>query len=344
MKTVLHCGDNLPWLESLPTGCASLCLTSPPYEAARSYGVGFRLAGQQWVDWMIPRVVQMARVTAGLVVINMAGQVRDGTYHPVVEWLVTDLTRYHGLVCGPAPYVYFRFGIPGSGSKRYHRRDWEPVYCFARPEALPLAWSDNTAMGHPPKWAPGGEMSNRLSDGSRVNQWGGHDTSASQRRQNGTRQRPGRPSHKVITRQREGQHSQESTEYSSPVRANPGNVVREVYDAEEVRQLLAQFATRDIEHGDVIRCLVGGVQMGSRLAHESEAPFSERLAEFFVKSYAPPGSVVLDPFCGSGTSGAVAVSHGRNFLGCDIRESQVRVARSRIGAVTPALPFDGVTA
>ena len=25
-----------------------------------------------------------------------------------------------------------------------------------------LPWSDNTACGHPPKWAPGGEMSHRL--------------------------------------------------------------------------------------------------------------------------------------------------------------------------------------
>jgi hypothetical protein len=160
----LDCGDNLPWLESLPAGYASLTLTSPPYTDARTYGIAFKLSGQTWVDWLVPRVVQMARVTDGLVCVNMAGPVRDHRYSPVVEWLVADLTRHHGLVCGPAPYAYFRIGIPGSGGPNYHRRDWEPVYCFARPECLPLKFSDNTAMGHPPKWAPGGEMSNRLSD------------------------------------------------------------------------------------------------------------------------------------------------------------------------------------
>lgn len=334
----VDCGDNLGYLQSLPRGCVTLCITSPPYEDARTYGLDFNLAGQKWVDWMIPRVVEMCRVTAGLVCVNMAGKVAEGSYSPVVEWLVADLTRHHDLVCGPAPYVYFRFGIPGSGSKRYHRRDWEPVYCFARPEVLPLAWTDNTAMGHPPKWAPGGKMSHRVSDGSRVNQWGGHETSGSQRRQNGTRQRPGRPSHKVVTRPREGQHSQESTKYSPPALANPGNVVREKYDAEEVRQLLEQFATREIDQGDVIRCLVGGGHMGSRLAHESEAPFSETLVEFFVRSYAPPDSIVLDPFCGSGTVGAVALSFGRRFLGCDIRASQVEIVRARLATVTPLLP------
>jgi site-specific DNA-methyltransferase (cytosine-N4-specific) len=85
--------------------------------------------------------------------------------------------------------------------------------------------------------------------------------------------------------------------------------------------------------GNVIDCAVGGGRMGSPLAHEIEAPFPEALAEFFVRSFAPPGGLVLDPFCGSGTTGAVAVRHGRRFAGCDVRESQVRLSRRRIAGV-----------
>lgn len=354
----VDCADNLPWLQELPDGCCSLTITSPPYESARTYGIGYKLTGQAWVDWMIPRVVEMCRVTNGLVCVNMAGQVRQHRYSPVVEWLVADLTRRHGLACGPAPYVYFRFGIPGSGGKRYHRRDHEPIYCFCRPEVLPLAWSDNVACGHPPKWAPSGEMSNRLAGGARVNQWGGRRASGRGTHASGNRQPPGRPSHDyakpegapglfgeveeaprlVSPRPREGQHSQESTLYEPPAIANPGNVVREKYDAEAVRQLLDDLISRRVEPGDVIRCLAGGGHMGdSRLAHESEAPFPETLVEFFARSYCPPGGAVLDPFCGSGASGAVAVRLGRRFLGCDIRLSQCAVARLRIARETPDL-------
>ena len=64
---------------------------------------------------------------------------------------------------------------------------------------------------------------------------------------------------------------------------------------------------------------------------------SETLAEFFVRSYCPPGGVVLDPFAGSGTTGAVAVRLGRRFLGCDVRESQCEIARKRIIRETPNL-------
>jgi DNA methylase len=368
----VECADNLPWLRGLPTGCCSLAVCSPPYSAARTYSIGYKLVGQAWVDWMIPRVVEMCRVTAGLVCVNMSAPLKDHKYSPAVEWLVADLTRRHGLMLGPSPYVYFRFGIPGSGGERYHRRDHEMVYCFARPEVLPLAWSDNTACGHPPRWAPGGEMSNRLADGARVNQWGAGLDAEGKAHKGGRKNAHGKirgreatPSHVDSsaappgaggpTLFGEAEAAQPKPNFPPctnrrahggrrvnvlavvPI-ANPGNVVRERYDAEQVRQILDDFATRKIDQGDVLRCLVGGGKMGdSLLAHQSEAPMSETLVEFFCRSYAPPGSIVLDPFAGSGTTPTVAVRLGRRALACDIRQGQCTVARTRVARETPDL-------
>lgn len=75
--------------------------------------------------------------------------------------------------------------------------------------------------------------------------------------------------------------------------------------------------------------------MGSKLAHENEAPFPEKLAEFFIKSFCPPGGTVLDPFCGSGTVAAVAERLGRNSIGYDIRESQIELTKRRLTEVRP---------
>jgi len=82
--------------------------------------------------------------------------------------------------------------------------------------------------------------------------------------------------------------------------------------------------------GNVIRCNVGGGQMGSRLSHSNEAPFPLALAEFFVRSFCPPGGITLDPFCGSGTTGAAAVKAGREFIGIDVRASQVALTYRRL--------------
>jgi DNA modification methylase len=82
--------------------------------------------------------------------------------------------------------------------------------------------------------------------------------------------------------------------------------------------------------GNVIKCIAGGGHLGSKLAHENEAPFPEKLAEFFIKSFCPPGGTVLDPFSGSGTTIAVAKKNYRNGIGIDVRESQVELGHKRL--------------
>lgn len=46
-----------------------------------------------------------------------------------------------------------------------------------------------------------------------------------------------------------------------------------------------------------------------------------------------PG-IVLDPFMGSGTTGVVAQKLGRNFIGIDIKEEYLEIARNRISHVS----------
>ncbi|MEM6762831.1 MAG: site-specific DNA-methyltransferase [Pseudomonadota bacterium] len=48
-----------------------------------------------------------------------------------------------------------------------------------------------------------------------------------------------------------------------------------------------------------------------------------------------PGDVVLDPFFGTGTTGAVAKRLGRHFIGIEANETYADLARERIDAVTP---------
>ena len=48
-----------------------------------------------------------------------------------------------------------------------------------------------------------------------------------------------------------------------------------------------------------------------------------------------PGDVVLDPFFGTGTTGAVARRLGRHWIGIEREETYVQVARERIAATLP---------
>jgi len=86
--------------------------------------------------------------------------------------------------------------------------------------------------------------------------------------------------------------------------------------------------------GNVISGLVGYGHLGWKDAHRTDAPFPEWLAEFFVKSFCPPGGWVCDPFSGSGTTVAAAVACGRNGVGIDIRPDQKELAETRLMGLT----------
>ncbi len=88
--------------------------------------------------------------------------------------------------------------------------------------------------------------------------------------------------------------------------------------------------------GNIIRGNVGKGHLGWVDAHENEAPFPQWLAEFHVRAFCPPGGNVLDPFSGSGTTVAASVKYGRNGVGVDIRESQIRLGTARLQGLTMA--------
>jgi site-specific DNA-methyltransferase (adenine-specific) len=49
------------------------------------------------------------------------------------------------------------------------------------------------------------------------------------------------------------------------------------------------------------------------------------------------GGTILDPFCGSGTTGVAAIEAGLDFIGCEAVETYAAVARERCAAAVPAL-------
>ena len=51
----------------------------------------------------------------------------------------------------------------------------------------------------------------------------------------------------------------------------------------------------------------------------------------------PVPALVLDPFCGSGTTGVVALRHGRSFIGIELNPEYVELARKRIIGDAPLL-------
>jgi hypothetical protein len=313
--------DALDFLNSQEQGSIDLIIGSPPYELARLYlengeNLGIARNTEQWVAWMVDIFKASLRACKGLVAYVVEGQTRDYKYSCGPILLMAELHKQG--ICLRKPPLFVRDGVPGSGGPDWLRNRYEWIICATNGGNLP--WSDNTAMGVPPKYGPGGVMSNRLTSGERANV-----AKMKKLKGDGLSQREAARQAGVKFKEAvsgcddSGMVTQSS--YIPPDIANPGNII---YDASEV-----------------IECVVGGGKMGegSCFAEENEAPFPEKIPEFFIKSFCPPGGTVADPFSGSGTTAAVAFRHGRNFTGCDLRQSQVDLSLRRVEEETPLTLF-----
>jgi DNA modification methylase len=65
-----------------------------------------------------------------------------------------------------------------------------------------------------------------------------------------------------------------------------------------------------------------------RTGYPTQKPIA--LLERIVKAHTQPGDLVLDAFCGSGTTLVAAELHGRTWIGCDAQELAISTSSERI--------------
>lgn len=67
-----------------------------------------------------------------------------------------------------------------------------------------------------------------------------------------------------------------------------------------------------------------------RVGYPTQKPLA--LLELLVGACCPPGGLVLDPCCGSGTTLVAAKRLGRKWVGCDLNPEAARIAAGRLAA------------
>ena len=99
----------------------------------------------------------------------------------------------------------------------------------------------------------------------------------------------------------------------SPVFQNPiGKIPTDVVDTSKHSYGLGKKLGLDIEHGAV---------------------YPPEICIDPIKSSSPLGGVVLDPFSGSGTTGEVAISLGRKYIGYEINSKFVDLSHIRLSNI-----------
>ena len=73
-----------------------------------------------------------------------------------------------------------------------------------------------------------------------------------------------------------------------------------------------------------------GYSAEEKFAFEHPAIFPEKLAEDHILSWSLEGDLILDPFCGSGTTCKMAKRNNRNYLGIDAVPEYLELAKKRV--------------
>lgn len=326
---VLHCGDNARLLADFPDECIDLIYLDPPFFSNRNYEVIWgdeaevrsfedRWAGgiRHYVDWMEPRLRQMQRL------LRPTGSIY--------------------LHCDPSASHYLKVRMddifsPGSfqneviwkrsGAKNDPKR-------FGRSHDSLLFYTKSREFTWTPQYGPFEE--DYVEQNYRYVE---PETGRRYRRDNLTANKPGGDVDYEWhgARPYKGRHWAYSREKMDQMLADgriefrrTGMPVYKRY-LDEMPGVPLQDVWTDIK-------LTSGSR--ERVGYPTQKP--EALLERIIVASSNPGDVVLDPFCGCGTTIAVAHQLGREWIGIDISPTAVNLMKRRMDKLGVTAKAEGL--
>lgn len=302
------CGDAAEMLKTLPQECVNMCVTSPPYYGLRDYGESGQIGIEQTPDEYIARLVKVFDEVYRVLK-------KDGTL-----WLnIGD--SYAGSGKGPMTLT--------QGGKN------EDVFNMQnRVYEVPKSWS-----GIKPKDLIG--IPWMLAFALRERGWYLRSDIIWYKTNclpESAKDRPTKTYEHIFLLAKSRQYYFDFKAIQEPIkdvsreRYKRGRSANSKYVGQQgitqVREDFSDFDQHYRRKRDVWEVSTNTYKMD-----EHFAMFPERLIEPCILAGSAVGGVVLDPFFGSGTTGAVAKRFGREFIGIDLNARYLEKAKERIDKV-----------
>ena len=96
------------------------------------------------------------------------------------------------------------------------------------------------------------------------------------------------------------------------------------------KKVLKELKTEKVKNNIWSYAVGFGGSTKDKCAFQHPAIFPEKLAEDHILSWSNEDDIVFDPMCGSGTTCKMALLNNRRYIGCDISEDYVKIAKQRI--------------
>lgn len=324
-------GEATEALRLLPSGCCSTCVTSPPYYGLRNYGedgqIGLEKTPEEYTRRLVEVFREVRRVLKddGTLWLNIGdsyaasgkGRNRNGLFNEKAENIQSSGQRKSRIrrTCeGNGLKRKDLIGIPWLLAFALRADGWylRSDIIWQKPNAMPESVKDRPTRAHEyifllsksehyhydaeAVMEPAVGFYNAAPAGSK-----GTGKPNARRRGNSRTFRGGG----AYT------HDQAAENSASVERESHGLTPNET--GKRNRRTVWTIATRPYK--------------GAHFA-----TFPEELVQPCILAGSRPGDTILDPFCGSGTTGAVAIQEGRDFIGIDINPEYSKMSEQRIRA------------
>jgi len=102
---------------------------------------------------------------------------------------------------------------------------------------------------------------------------------------------------------------------------------RHFFDYQKMKEINGGKQMKDVWTGSLTK-----LSEKTEGSHPTQKP--EYLLEKIILASTKEGQIILDPFCGSGTTGVVAVRHRRKFIGIDVSKEYLEICKKRLERIT----------
>lgn len=359
----LKCGDCLKVLKDMPDCSVDMIITSPPYFNLRNYGVNGEIGQEDTIEEYLANLItifnECHRVLkeCGSCWVNI-----DDVYINQKLACIPDkfkiLMTENGWICRNEIIWYKPNAMPSSVKTRFNN-DYEKLYFFTKSKFYYFDTQYEPFKSKVSKTSCNGQNSKYINTEQEASVRQGMNKAR------GT---------KIITVRKELPTQEEFVRFmrsrtNSKLIAENSNIKKSTID-HWFRRDKGGFAYPSVEDWNSIKWLVDDhskefMDMDYKLTEvtlETDdimkntdkgrlkravwcintkgfkgchfAPYPEELVETPIKACSPIGGTVLDPFSGSGTTGATCKKLDRNYIGIDINPEYIRLARERIGGAS----------
>ncbi len=326
------CGDNLELIQHLPDSSIQLVITSPPYFQQRDYGGGMGNESHfnDYIDTLLRLFRECVRVVRddGNIVFNIGDKYIDSNLLlvPYRFALAATETRLVKLV-NEITWVK-RNPTPRQFSRRLVSST-EPFFHFVKTDKYfynPKAYLAKTHSPMPPKKKNGTNIGKRYYKLIEESDLSKEEKLVARLELSDVIQevRSGKiQSFRMKIRgihaapfggEEGGRTSQLKNKGFTIIRIHGNKLKRDVIKMDEL-----------IETHDVIETLVATLK-----GNKHPAIYPAEIVEEFLHLLTPMGSLVLDPFMGSGSTAVACKNLGRHYIGYEINSEYCKDARQRV--------------